>query len=239
VFFGLYGLPDFYALWRHKGKRAILWAGSDIIHFIKGYWLEDGGKIKIDCKPLAKWIDKYCDSYVENEIEYKALKKVGIASRVIPSFLGDVNKFDISYKWKERPSVYTSVSGNDFKVYGWDKVIELAKKNPEIDFFLYGNTIPFNGYHENVIVRGRLPKAKMNREIKDMQGALRMTEFDGASEIIVKAMLMGQWPVSLIKYPHTLRPEEMGKLLKLKKPNVIGRNSYIKKLNKFPWQMKR
>ncbi len=24
VFFGLYGLPDFYALWRHKGKKAIL-----------------------------------------------------------------------------------------------------------------------------------------------------------------------------------------------------------------------
>ena len=45
IFFGLYGLPDFYALWRHKGRRAILWAGSDIIHFLNGYWLERKGAI--------------------------------------------------------------------------------------------------------------------------------------------------------------------------------------------------
>jgi len=29
VFCGLYGLPDFYALWRHKGKKWVWWsAGS-------------------------------------------------------------------------------------------------------------------------------------------------------------------------------------------------------------------
>ncbi|KKM72328.1 hypothetical protein LCGC14_1421680 [marine sediment metagenome] len=36
VFFGLYGLPDFYALWRHKGRKAILWCGSDLIFFNNG-----------------------------------------------------------------------------------------------------------------------------------------------------------------------------------------------------------
>ena len=36
VFFGLYGLPDWYLLWRHKGKKAVLWAGSDVKHFLNG-----------------------------------------------------------------------------------------------------------------------------------------------------------------------------------------------------------
>ena len=43
VFFGLYGLPDFYALWRHKGRKCILWTGSDIRHFRDGYWLDEKG----------------------------------------------------------------------------------------------------------------------------------------------------------------------------------------------------
>src|SRR5210317_1709798 len=54
VFFGLYGLPDFWALWRHRGKKWILWAGSDIIHFQNGYHLEYGGAIKIGAEPLGE-----------------------------------------------------------------------------------------------------------------------------------------------------------------------------------------
>jgi len=76
----------------------------------------------------------------------------------------------------------------------------------------------------------------MNKEIKRMQGCIRMTEFDGFSEIIAKAVLMGQWPVSLIDYPHTLRPREMYKLLTLKRPNHAGRKHYLNKLNKYPWK---
>ena len=54
VFFGVYGLPDFYTLWRHKGKKAILWAGTDIQHFRKGYWLEDNENgLKITSMPMC------------------------------------------------------------------------------------------------------------------------------------------------------------------------------------------
>ncbi|MEK6884509.1 MAG: hypothetical protein AABY22_33060, partial [Nanoarchaeota archaeon] len=74
VFFGLYGFPDFYALWRHKGPRLILWAGTDIIHFLNGYWLDEKGSIKMSPKPLATWINKNCINYVENDVEAEALK---------------------------------------------------------------------------------------------------------------------------------------------------------------------
>src|SRR3990167_7696759 len=79
VFFGLYGLPDFYSLWRHKGRKCILWAGGDILHFRKGYWLEDGGGINLgfmgevrkygNPHPIVRWLNKYCEHYVENEAE--------------------------------------------------------------------------------------------------------------------------------------------------------------------------
>lgn len=241
VFFGLYGLPDFFTLWNHKGKKACLWAGSDITHFLNGYWLDEKGKIKISPKSLAIWINNYVDNYVENEVEQVALAKLGIESKVVPSFLGNVNDFPLSFKPQEKIKLYTSVSGNDFNTYGWNKIYKFAQDNPDIDFYLYGNTIPFpipEGF-VNIFIRGRMEKEEMNSEIKQMTGALRLTEFDGFSELIAKSLLWGQWPVSIIYYPGTIRVECI-KYLKdfIKKPNKTGREWLIKSLNKYPWNIK-
>lgn len=242
VFFGLYGLPDFYTLWRHKGRKAILWAGSDIRHFIKGYWLEDGGEIKTDPRSLAAWINKHCENYVENEIEHLALKFHGIDSKIVPSFLGDVNKFEVTFDWKSTPQLYTSVSGDDFKVYGWDKLSQLAWDNLDIEFHCYGNiTIPYPNpapWPPNVIFHGRVPKEQMNTEIQNMSGALRLTEFDGFSEILAKSVLMGQWPVSLIRYPHMLSLDEIRKIKNTHLPNKEGKEYYLNAINKYPWNQK-
>jgi len=236
VFFGVYGFPDFYSLWRHGGRKAILWAGSDITHFLNGYWLDDAGDNRIECKSLARWINDNCESFVENEVEYEALKSVGIESEIIPSFMGNVNDYDVSFEPSIRPKVYTSVSGNDFELYGWDKIPGLALKNKDIDFHLYGNTIPFlstpiNNIHEH----RRVPKEQMNREIKEMQGALRLTEFDGFSEIIAKSLLWGQYPVSTIPYPYTINPDDINYLLDVEAPNTTGRDYYKTIINDYPW----
>ncbi len=45
-----------YPLWTPEmEKKWVLWAGTDIIHFRNGYWLEDGGGMKID----NKWINDF------------------------------------------------------------------------------------------------------------------------------------------------------------------------------------
>lgn len=237
VFFGIYGLPDFYTLWRHKGRKCILWAGSDIQHFLNGYWLDEGGKMKIHPLQLASWIDTYCESYVENEVEKNALASVGVRAKVVPSFLGNVNKFEVSFKPGNK--LYTSVSGDDFELYGWHMLPYLARENPDIEFHCYGNTKPLPillpQALPNLIFHGRVPKEVMNAEIKEMQGALRLTKFDGFSEILAKSILMGQWPVSLIDYPFMFSVSELGKIKNITEPNLGGRTFYIKQLNKYPW----
>lgn len=244
VFFGLYGLPDFYALWRHKGKKYILWAGSDIQHFINGYWLEEGGSIKVSHRPLATWIQKNCESWVENDVEYEALKKVGIESQVCPSFMGKLSDYKITFSPYDKTRVYTSVSGNDFKLYEWDRIPALAIEHPDIEFHCYGNTVePWSEEQtkelsKNIFLHGRVSKEQMNEEIKYMSGALRLTKFDGFSEIIAKSLLWGQWPVSLIPYPHTLQPENMGMLRIAYVPNFEGRKELYNSVNKYPWNTK-
>lgn len=234
VFFGIYGLPDFYILWRHKGERHILWAGTDIIHLKNHYWLEDGGGIRIDNKGICQWINKHCTNWCENDVEAKALMKLGIRAKIQASYLGNMDEMQVSFKPGNK--VYASVSGDNFEQYGWDKVCVLAKKTPEVEFHLYGNNSkpPFK-YTKNVIIHGRVPKEQMNKEIAEMQGGLRMTEFDGFSEITAKSLLMGQYPVSLIDYPFTLEPRRISRILKKKEPNWEAVKFWRENLNLYPW----
>lgn len=241
-FFGLYGLPDFYALWQHLGKKWILWAGSDVTNFLNGYWLDAVGEIKLDPRPLAAWIDQFCESWVENDVEQEALKGLGIKSQVCPSFLGNVDDYRVEYEWSEKPQIYASVSGDDFDLYKWQEIIDLSDRHPDIEFHLYGNTRPFgfiteNNYN-NVVIHGRVSKEQMNKEVKKMQGGIRLLEHDGFSEVIAKSVLWGQWPVSLIPYPYTLSVDELDTLKGKKEPNTEGRNYFLKTLNRFPWNTK-
>ena len=163
LWFGLYGLPDFYSLWRHKGKRTILWAGSDIKHFVNGYWLDDIGDIKIEPHALAEWIDKNCESYVENGVEHELLMSVGIDSKIVPSFMGDVRSYEVSYKQNPRPQVYASVSGDNFAMYGWEQIEMIADKC-DVDFHLYGNTKEWVSKHSNVFIHGSTKRTNERRD---------------------------------------------------------------------------
>lgn len=236
VFFGMYGFPDFYALWRHKGPRYILWAGSDIRHFVKGYWLDETGSIRIPVGPVAEWLKTNTISYVENDVEKQELKKHGIEAIVVPSFLGDVHQYDVCYM-SAKPRFYTSVSGNDFALYGWDKIEEISDDFPDVEFHLYGNTEPFYTDRPNVFVHGRVPMLEMDRDIKEMTGAIRLTEFDGFSEILAKSVLWGQYPVSpFIAYP--LIATSINSAIHKKKPNLSARDYYLKEMNNYPWNAK-
>lgn len=241
VFFGLYGFPDFYSLWRHKGRKAIFWAGSDITHFINGYWLEPDGSIKMEPQRLAEWINKNCESYVENELEHEELMVMGIESKIVPSFLGNVDDYKIEYTHNERPQVYLSVSSDNFEMYGWTLIEEIADRC-NVDFHLYGNKGEWVSKHHNVFVHGRVPQEVMNEQVKSMQCGLRTLEHDGFSEILCKSILWGQYPISYIGYPHidSFKTKEelvqlLNNLVNKQGANIKAREYYLANLNKFPW----
>lgn len=238
VFFGLYGFNDFFTLWRHTGRRAILWAGSDITHFRNGYWLDEGGSIRLDYKALAKWMNETCENYVENVAEQQDLQELGIDTIIIPSFMGDVSEYTIEYQHNDTIKLYASVSGDNFDLYKWNEIEELAEQNPEIEFHLYGNRTPWNSPNKNVIVHGRITKEHMNAQIKHMHGGIRLLEHDGFSEIIAKSLLWGQYPISTIPYPHTLLPKDIGTIRNKITPNTQGRDWILNTVNKYPWNAK-
>ena len=59
-----------------------------------------------------------------------------------------------------------------------------------------------------------------------------------ASEIIVKAMLWGQYAFSFIPYEGVFNVDKLNLLLSLKEPNIKGRKWWLKNLNNFVWNNK-
>jgi len=245
VFFGLYGLPDFYALWRHVGTKWILWCGSDITHFQNGYWLEEGGGIRVDSQPLAEWINKNCDNWVENEVERQALADMGIDSKVCPSFMGNVDDYGVEFKYNDRPNVYLSANEGREVEYGWNLVEEIADKC-DVDFHLYGSDT-WTTKHHNVFIHGRVTKREMNNDVMHMQCGLRLNEtMDGFSEITAKSILWGQHPLvwAAYKYPHLKSFKDEAELVK--RLNELTnetlphpyRDHYKQAINKYPWNTK-
>lgn len=245
VFFGCYGLPDVMVIRAHKGKRYILWAGSDATHLLEGYWLDEVGKYRLDPYQIGAWLNVAAENYCENITEQQALKSVGIEARIVPSFLGDVEKFKIEYQPSAWPKVYLSVSGDEFIKYGWDDVERIAGKC-KTDFYLYGNVGEWKTRHGNVHIRGRIPKEEMNAEIKSMQCGLRPLAFDGISEIVVKGGLMGHYVISKVPYPNAWTYDNDEELIELLnslsskvEPNTVFRDWLINNLNQFPFNTKK
>ena len=223
VFFGVYGLPDLMAVRQHRGRKAILWAGTDCLYLINGYWLDDKGDFRLDPKVVGAYLNKTCENWCENNLEYKELLSVGIKAKVCPSYLGDVSKIKPTKKDYDILRGYISVSGDDFKAYGWDRLDELVKDLPGLTVYCYGNTKPYKFKSKNIIVRGRVTQEEMNKETQRMHLAIRLNKHDGFSEVLAKGLLMEQGIISDIEYPFlTMQPKK-------------AREWLLKNINKYPW----
>jgi len=247
VFFGLYDLRDYLALGAHKGKKWVLWCGSDLRHLRSGFIANDG-KLKWlsllfrgKFTRLVRSVLKTAEHWVENETEKEALESLGIkVTGVCPSFIGNIHQFKITYTPKKNPAVYLSASEGRQEEYGFPVVERIARWTPSVRFHLYGAN--WKTKHKNVQVHGRVPKDQMNQEISKMQCGLRLNEFDGFSEILAKAVLMGQYAIGKVPHPYIPSYEnDMELIMQLDalsyrpEPNAKARTWYLKNLNQYPW----
>lgn len=250
VFFGLYDLRDYYALWRHQAKAWVLWAGSDIRNLQSGFVFNDG-KLGTLSRITRGWFSgallemlKKAEHWTENDLEASALERLGLkVSGVCPSYMGSTD-LRMTYKPSKTPNVYLSASEGRQEEYGFDIVERIASSLPNMRFHMYGAS--FKTKQKNVIVHGRVPKEQMNKETDRFQIGLRLNEFDGFSEILAKAVLRGQYAVGKVRHPRipSFRNDmdlitTLNTLRKKKEPNKVAMDWYKKSLNKFPWNMKR
>lgn len=228
-FFGMYHVGDYFHFIRHLGKKVIVWAGSDIIALQQSHF------------PFRHLFQK-TECYCENDLEGEELAEMGISSDVRPTFLEDINDFPISFKPSKNPQVYLSANAGREIEYGFELIRKLSWECPEVTFHAYGVNQQYRKSRDNVVWHNRVSNEQFNEEIKNYQCGLRPNKHDGFSEITAKSVLMGQYPITRIKYPmidNYETEEELIRLLKdLKnktKPNIKTRDYYRKNLNELPF----
>ena len=231
LFFGMYSLLDFFDFRFHTGQSFVFWCGSDILIF----W-----NFSIIRGLLKKQLSK-ATHYCENTKEQELLKHMGIEAIICPVVLEDPANFPVTYRPNQRPDVFLSAHPDREEEYGVGLVEKIAPKVPEVTFHIYG--VGGKSKHINVMYHGRVSPEQFNKEIPSYQAALRTNEVDGASEIMMKSILLGQWPITRIAYPHVSNYKNEQELIRHLKnlrfkrnPNFASRTFYLKqKLNRTPF----
>lgn len=236
LFFGMYEIEDYNVYHNCEGKKTIFWCGSDIPRIFQN---PERMRIVKENPETEHW--------VETIAQADELAQAGIKAHIAPSFLEDINDFPISFKPSDKPHIFLSGHQNREEEYGFYQAYQMAKKFPNVTFHLYGvEKLPkVEEPLPNVICHGWVSNKQFNEEIRNYQGSIRANTHDGASEIIFKAMLMGQYAISYLPYKYAWQyknEEELAELIQrlveTKKPNLEAREFWSKNLNKFPFVKK-
>lgn len=208
IFFGLYHWRDYWRFLRHRGKKKVFWCGSDILAFEK--WQQKYAWSKKVYLPLKwwLWIIGFSKHYCENKVEQQKLLELSISSEIRPMIFDDPSKFKVSYKYSDNPKLFATYHKGREKEYGFRRDIHFLEGLSENDF---------------------------NWVIPTYQGAYRPNRFDGFAETLAKSLLMGQYPISWIRYPkiaclQDISLEEHLEILRTKKQfsNLEGREYWLK-----------
>lgn len=187
VFFGLYTPHDWLAFMLHRGGRTVVWCGSDI--------LQVGLVFRLLRRFRAIHI---CENEIEQHILQVQLGRDDIICA--PLCFSDPSAFIPCFKPSKTPAVFMHVNRNAEAESGLFDVLRVAPLVPYASFHIYGRAGPRKA-PPNVVFHGHVPEEQFNREIRDYQASWRAHEFDGMAETTAKSALLGQWPISKIRFP--------------------------------------
>ena len=84
--------------------------------------------------------------------------------------------------------------------YGLELIEQIAEELPEFTFHLYGVDNSEFADLPNMICHGKVPEAQFVEEIKKCQGSIRPNEHDGNSEVSMRCLFNGGYPITRIPY---------------------------------------
>lgn len=226
----MYNYVDLVRFFSHSGPKRIFWCGGDIL--------------RLEQNPFRGFVSHLLNgykNYCENSGEQKKLKKLGVTASIAPMIFDDF-KSEIPTPWvfpvKNTIHLFTTLHKYREDEYGLKRIYDLAAFAKDIHFHIYG--IKGSRKLSNVTYHGFVENDQFNEEIKKYHGALRLNEFDGFSESLAKSSLLGQYPVSIIEYPHVISPagkknkslvNAIRRIAKKKGPNETGRDYWKKTLD--------
>ena len=197
--FILYFEEDYQWLCEHRGQKYVSWRGTDVMRF-KLYYFEKYGKYLID--PRVKHI---CLNYQQKAI----LANLGINASVIYSTFTDIKKYKPCFK--PGNNVYMTITPGREAEYGLGYFMTLAKIFDELEFHIFGIEYPLglNNWHSY----NWMLEDDMDKIIADFQLCLVLKEYDGFSNLAVKALMMNHYLITNVWYPNIPKYNDFEDLL--------------------------
>lgn len=192
--FWLYFDEDYKLLANHTGKKIVFWHNSDVSKLYHGLQTEP-----------PKWVGFYnlikdpaVIHVTHNHLLRDELAMIGIHSIIRPVFWGDVNKFTPSIKLTD--DVYMCANPGRGIEYGEFIFHSLAAALPNLNFHIFGIDPTNSIYPDNLKYYGWIPEDDMDETVKDFGYCIRWNKHDGSANVILKALLMGQYCITTVNY---------------------------------------
>jgi len=194
LFMGLYFQQDYDAFKKCIGRKYVFWNGSDVSRLLlKREWQEI----------LKEFPAKHI---CHTQKLQKELETVGIEAIVKPLFFADVNDYQVSFKPRKRLEVYVNAHKEREDEYGIPMVYQVAKRLPDVDFFVYG----VEGVDtENLKYIGWLDESEADSKMSQHHVCLRLNYHDGFSQLVMKAGLWGHYVISRQEIKGTIQFDDV------------------------------
>ena len=223
LFLGTYNSDDVVQMLLHNGPGYVFWNGTDALH-LKNH--PEWSKVLRDLPHVHAAHHQGLADEVHSILGHKV--------EVSPTLFREPADFPVCFKRTEPVRFYMNTHAGRHEEYGVLAAMDIFGSIPgkDIELCVYGDRPPYTPPN-NVHFMGRYPESIMDTQTSQMQGALRLNKHDGTSQIVIKSLLWGQWPV-VTKWP----TEALSKLLDYSTMNVPNR-SYIPGLNAFIDRLRR
>ncbi len=158
-----------------KKKVMMTWVGTDVLKAkkIKNINLKFLNEIEHFCE--VKWIQK-------------ELKSINVDAKIL-NFFNFQEKKSNDWLKNERLQILSYISKGREEYYGWDAIVEVAKKTPEVDFTIVGTDLQ-KGTPENMKCLGWVDN--MDHFFNRCHSTIRFLDHDGLSGFVLESLYRGK-----------------------------------------------
>ncbi|MBI4945988.1 MAG: hypothetical protein HY840_06265 [Bacteroidetes bacterium] len=183
-----------------KLKKKILmhWQGSDVL-----FAMEEAMKENLN----KKYID-YSYNFTDAPWMREELNSIGINCGILEYKWLDVDQALVAF---QSISAYSYLAKRKEVFYGWDIIMQLADKHPDIDFFIAGTDGKELDQKKNIHFLGWISQEKMAELRTNNPIFLRLPKHDGYSLSVLEAMSSGNeviWSKHHVQCHHAINLSE-------------------------------
>ncbi len=180
-----------------KKKFILHWIGTDVLQATEAF--RENQKVMNEQYPH---IDLVCAQHLQTE-----LLQIGVQALYVP-----IVPLDMKFEALEPPKTHAVLSyipHSRESFYGMEKLKALAKRHPEIPFYIVAN----NGENDtdklpNVHYQGTVGRQEMMELYRRCSILLRYPEHDGLSMMLIEALGLGRQVIYSYPFPCVLTPND-------------------------------